>query len=247
MNAALTEQLTTDSCIDVEAEDKVEIKVKDGFKKEIESAQGQSLSSGNNPTVMTDIYKEQINIAIWRRSINTELRNAVSHFLEANEKFEKSVTLSPQNAYAELEALTKGMAPKVFLDNMAELVDMFCCLFDLKRAGLRLAILDKAMCPRFHVDRVPCRLVTTYQGLATEWLPNHAINRTKLGHGSNGRPDSVSGLYVREASVQQLSSGDVALLKGERWEGNEETGLVHRSPTLLSDERRLFLSLDFSD
>lgn len=52
------------------------------------------------------------------------------------------------------------------------MVDMFCCLFELKRAGLRLTVLDRAMCPRFHVDRVPCRLVTTYLGAATEWLPH---------------------------------------------------------------------------
>jgi hypothetical protein len=35
-------------------------------------------------------------------------------------------------------------------------------------------------------------------------------------------------------------------LKGERWEGNENAGLVHRSPVLLSGERRLILTLDFS-
>ena len=235
MNAALSEQLSTGSSVEVNIE------------LEAELSPDQSSATGKHPTVLTEIYKEPINIAIWQRSASKELSHAVSQFLDAHEKFEKSITLSPQTAYAELEEITKGTAPKVFLDNMAELVDMFCCLFDLKRAGLRLAILNTAMCPRFHVDKVPCRLVTTYHGLATEWLPNHALNRAKLGHGSNGRPDSVSGLYARETSVQQLTCGDVALLKGERWAGNEKTGLVHRSPTLLSDERRLFLSLDFSD
>ncbi|MBY5944532.1 DUF1826 domain-containing protein [Photobacterium rosenbergii] len=234
MNAAVTEQLSPDDII--------------GIKDNIEEPKRESFAAcGKNPMVLTDIYQEQINIAIWQRSITKTLSNAVSQFLQANEKFERSITLSPSSAYADLEELTKGTAPRALLENMAELVDMFCCLFDLKRAGLRLAILDTAMCPRFHVDRVPCRLVTTYHGLATEWLPNHLIDRAKLGHGSLGRPDSVSGLYSREANVQQLTAGDVALLKGERWEGNERTALVHRSPTLLSDEKRLFLSLDFSD
>ncbi|PSW19886.1 DUF1826 domain-containing protein [Photobacterium sanctipauli] len=204
-------------------------------------------SSGKHPTVLTDIYQEHTNIAIWQRSFNKELKEAVNQFIDANETFEKSLTLSPQNAFAELEQMTKGTAPKVLLDNIAELIDMFCCLFDLERAGLRLAVLKTAMCPRFHTDKVPCRLVTTYHGIATEWLPNHALNRSKLGHGSNGRPDSVSGLYTKEADIQQLTSGDVALLKGERWVGNENTGLVHRSPTLLNDERRLLLTLDFRE
>ena len=58
---------------------------------------------------------------------------------------------------------------------------MFCYLFDIKRVGLRLSTLDKAMCPKFHVDRVPCRLVTTYNGPVTQWLPNTKANRNKLG------------------------------------------------------------------
>ena len=54
-------------------------------------------------------------------------------------------------------------------------------LFELKSVGLRLTALGHAMCPRFHVDRVPCRLATTYFGSATEWLPHDRVNRSKLG------------------------------------------------------------------
>jgi hypothetical protein len=35
------------------------------------------------------------------------------------------------------------------------------------------------------------------------------------------------------------------LLKGERWQGNEGRGLVHRSPPLVAGERRLLLTLDW--
>jgi len=105
--------------------------------------------------------------------------------------------------------------------------------------------LNKAMCPRFHVDQVPCRLVTTYHGVATQWLPNDLVDRSKLGRGSNGKPDSESGLYSHESDIEQLSSGDVALLKGERWSGNENAGLVHCSPVTSFNETRLLLTLDF--
>ena len=130
-------------------------------------------------------------------------------------------------------------------ENIAELVDMFCYLFELKEAAIRLKVLDQAMCPKFHVDRVPCRLVTTYQGIATEWLPHEVLDHTKLGWGSNGLADSESGLYQSESDIQQLGCGDVALLKGTLWEGNENAGLVHRSPVLPANEKRLILTLDF--
>ena len=57
--------------------------------------------------------------------------------------------------------------------------------------------------------------------------------------------DEVSGLFQSETDIENLESGQVALLKGERWDGNEGAGLVHRSPGLNDGERRLFLSLDF--
>lgn len=202
-------------------------------------------SSGDHPTVLSDIYQEHLNIAIWQRDHDEELTHAVRHFLDQNKSVSKSLTLTPENAYEKLEYTTDGTAPKVLLENMAELVDMYCYLFDLKQAGLRLATLDNAMCPRFHVDKVPCRLVSTYHGIATQWLPNHVVDRSKLGHGSNGQPDSVSGLYAKESLVQQVTCGDVALLKGELWIGNENSGLVHRSPAMQNEATRLLLTLDF--
>ena len=56
----------------------------------------------------------------------------------------------------------------------------------------------------------------------------------------------MSGLFQSETDIENLQSGQVALLKGERWEGNEGAGLVHRSPRLNKGERRLLLSLDFA-
>lgn len=101
------------------------------------------------------------------------------------------------------------------------------------------------MCPRFHFDRIPCRLITTYQGVATEWLPNMLADRSKLGPGNQGKSDERSGLFDSVAGIQQLNRGDVALLKGETWEKNLGSGLIRRSPQLPRDSKRLSLTLDF--
>ncbi|WP_445779195.1 DUF1826 domain-containing protein, partial [Shewanella sp.] len=45
--------------------------------------------------------------------------------------------------------------------------------------------------------------------------------------------------------IRQLNQGDVALLKGELWQGNEGYGLIHRSPQLVDNSLRLLLTLDF--
>lgn len=101
------------------------------------------------------------------------------------------------------------------------------------------------MCPRFHVDKIPCRLVTTYQGVATQWLNHSDVNRSKLGTGNLGKPDEESGLFKSLNNINQLKQGDVALLKGEYWDENEGAGLVHRSPPVAENEQRLLLTLDF--
>ena len=87
-------------------------------------------------------------------------------------------------------------------------------------------------------------MVTTYQGIATEWLPHQYVNHNKLGAGNQGKSDDVSGLFKSTNSIRQLNQGDVALLKGEYWHDNEGGGLVHRSPTVSTGEPRLLLTLD---
>jgi hypothetical protein len=202
---------------------------------------------GDKPTVLSDIYQKDCNIVAWRRDLVPEIQTIVNDFLVSNRGFQVSMTPSPQDAFTTIhQALGGSELTAPLSEDIAELVDMFCCLFDLGKVGLRLTALDKAMCPRFHVDKVPCRLVTTYQGSATEWLPHNVADRSKLGHGSEGKSDEQSGLFSKLGDVQQLTLGDVALLKGESWEGNEGAGLVHRSPSLSAGERRLLLTLDIS-
>lgn len=203
-------------------------------------------AKGNEPVIFTDIYKEETNIAIWQRELSTTLQESVTEFVTAKPTFQTSMTVSPKNVLAYVSDALGSANQQELSENIAELVDMFCLLFDLKRTGLRLATLDRAMCPKFHVDRVPCRLVTTYHGIATQWLAHESVNREKLGLGSDGLPDDKSGLYESESDIQQLYCGDVALLKGESWQDNENAGLVHRSPAVTEGENRLLLTLDFS-
>ena len=206
----------------------------------------QSVSVSDQQTVFTDIYQDETNIVIWQRNLSIKLQHCIMALTLNNRTLQASMIVTPQNADASITELLGNTQPSRELSkNIAELVDMFCYLFDLKQAGLRFTTLNHAMCPRFHVDRIPCRLVTTFQGVSTQWLPNHTVDRTKLGAGNQGLPDDRSGIYLSENDICQLKTGDVALLKGERWQGNENAGLVHRSPAVTEGERRLLLTLDF--
>jgi hypothetical protein len=125
------------------------------------------------------------------------------------------------------------------------LVGLFRDLFEADDLGLRLRTLDKAMCPRFHVDRVPVRLICTYGGLGTEWLPEAAVNRDKLGPAACGQADEDSGLLLDPGAIRAMPAFAIGLLKGELWDGNQGRGAVHRSPRPTPRyPRRLLLTLD---
>jgi hypothetical protein len=224
------------------------------------------LAEGSDPSILADIYNDGVDIAIWKRALSVSLTDTVTQLISNNPSFRLSTAVTPDSArevlYEALERFenvesvdtpmtAEGAAKSApehsvsdgLADDITELVGMFCMLFNVERAGVRLGVLETAMCPKFHVDRIPCRLLTTYQGVATEWLPHEQVDRSKLGHGSNGKLDHESGLFARPDAIQQLNQGDVAILKGDLWEGNEGNGLVHRSPST-ENGHRLLLTMD---
>lgn len=215
-------------------------------ENEITDVISRQSSAAKDANVFTDIYREDTNIVVWQRDVSNELNTAVNHFLKNHSKKTAILAVTPENTHKVLcDTFGESNMMTALSDDITLLVDMFCCLFDLECAGLRLTVLDRAMCPRFHVDRIPCRLVTTYQGIATEWLNHNVIDRSKLGAGNEGKSDEESGLFKSVEDINRLSEGDVALLKGENWDDTQGAGLVHRSPAVTTGECRLLLTLDF--
>lgn len=216
----------------------------------IDMIKTRTISQSKQASVLSNIFQEKHNLAIWQRTLPPTLLTSINAFLLSNSKFSCTLAVTPDNAHNTVKGAIKSARNSVgcadaLSEDIAELVDIFCCLFDLKQAGLRLTALSHAMCPRFHVDKIHCRLITTYQGIATEWLPHDRVNRAALGGYRNEKSDEQSDIYHQIEDIHQLQRGDVALLKGERWEGNENAGLVHRSPKLMPNETRLLLTLDF--
>ncbi len=215
-------------------------------ENEITDVISRQSSAAKDANVFTDIYREDTNIVVWQRDVSSELNIAVNHFLKNHSKKTAILAVTPESTSKVLcDTFGESNMMTALSDDITLLVDMFCCLFDLECAGLRLTVLDRAMCPRFHVDRIPCRLVTTYQGIATEWLNHNVIDRSKLGAGNGGKSDEESGLFKSVEDINRLSEGDVALLKGENWDDTQGAGLVHRSPAVTTGECRLLLTLDF--
>jgi hypothetical protein len=198
---------------------------------------------GPTPQALASILEDEINLTVWQRQLPLHVADFAKLLLSLNEPYAEALSLElhDEDSEPDLTGLASGFRDlegyEGFIADLKWLVGAFACLLGARRIGLRLRVLDNAMCPRFHVDHVPVRLITTYAGIGSEWLKEGEMDRQQLGK-ALAEPQEKS-------RIQQLVSGEVALLKGEKWHGNEGFGLIHRSPQPAPGERRLMLTLDW--
>lgn len=199
-----------------------------------------------NPAVLAEIYEPDINLAIWQAGLSSAVRDYAQALSRKTPAPNLKITGCTADIIDELSTrLPQDSRRQHLLEHVRRCCEMFTDLFDAKDLGLRFETLDRAMCPRFHVDNLPVRLITTLHGVATEWLPEFAVDRQWLGRRGANQPDQTSGLIRDINAVAHMHAGDVALMKGESWEGNQGRGLVHRSPQPGPGASRLVLTLDW--
>ncbi|AZF29465.1 DUF1826 domain-containing protein [Pseudomonas sp. R2-60-08W] len=196
---------------------------------------------GQTPLALSDILEDGVNLALWQRQLPLHIAEFAALVVALDELLAEAlvIELDREDSAPNLQ----GLAPHCrdlegydgFIADVSWLVSAFACLLGARRIGVRLRLLDRAMCPRFHVDHVPVRLITTYAGVGSQWLREGVMDRRRLS-----QPDAEP-----TERIEQILCGEVALLKGTKWHGNEDHGLIHRSPALKANERRLILTLDW--
>ena len=196
---------------------------------------------GETPLALADILEDGVNLAVWQCQLPLHIAEFGALLVALDEPLADSmvIELNDEDAIPNLQGLASSCRDLEgydgFVADVSWLVSAFACLLGAKRIGVRLRLLDKAMCPRFHVDHVPVRLITTYAGIGSQWLREGVMDRHTLG-----QPDAEP-----IERIEQILCGEVAMLKGSKWHGNEAHGLIHRSPALKNEERRLILTLDW--
>lgn len=142
-------------------------------------------------------------------------------------------------------ALPDAPGRQALVNDIALLVALYGDLLGCERVALRLEVVGRAMCPRFHIDRTGIRLLCTWRGPGTEWLEEASADRSKLGAGARGLDDTCSGLILDPRGIGRVAPYAIALLKGELWQGHAGHGVIHRSPAVPPEQApRVLLALD---
>ena len=176
-----------------------------------------SWSSGPSAMVLSDIFSANTSVAIWNREPNVIINAYFEQAFFALGLGIRGVFPMTTLTQALTDTLPEKDGKQEAVEDIYLLSDMLTCLFDCDSVGLRLVPLKSAMCPKFHVDNIPVRLVNTYLGSGTEWLPLEAVKQTPLDLKQGAANKASSRYEYNPEHIQQMKAFDVGLLKGKAW------------------------------
>lgn len=196
---------------------------------------------------LVDIFSQSQQITVVERSINKQ----ITHYLQqASTLLARGfqLTVVADQPVSE-KILTQRLLPlyagrDALLADLDLLANLYTDLIGCPHIGLRMEVLHGAMCPKFHVDRTGIRLLCTYMGPGTEWLDDSHADRSKLGVHTASINDEESGLILDKQGIHQAPPFAIALLKGSLWQGNQQRGVIHRSPVVPVDQSRVIVAID---
>lgn len=119
------------------------------------------------------------------------------------------------------------------VDDVLDHANLMASLTGTSKIRVRLDVIDDDCCRKFHVDNVRLRLLTTYRGPGTEWIPPRLAARL-----ADGRLPPTD-------AIRHLARGEVAILRGGKGATPERPGVLHRSPPIAGTGTvRLLLAID---
>ena len=200
----------------------------------------ENWAKDSSPSVFNRIHDQDVNIVIYER-------NHPSFTKEINDLLEQHIVFrSSGDVKTILKQLIQAIDPKLFksiIADIEQLLQHFEQITAINSFRLLLTTVNTNMCRRFHTDINDIRMLCTYKGPGTLWLTEDNVNRSAL-HSYDDNESIVSD----ESKVQQLSTGDVVLLKGAIYPNSATKAVVHRSPTIEeTGEKRLLLRIDTND
>ncbi len=184
------------------------------------------------------IHKRDINITIFNRdivNISCEIEELVHQGIALRVKGEKEMIL---------ETLHKELNQYLLLKNdIISLLNVFQNITTSKSYRFFLATVNTNMCSKFHTDINDLRMLCTYSGQGTLWLPNDNVNRKSLDAcGDN------EAIVIDEKEIKQAGTGSVLILKGAIYPKEGTKAIAHKSPTVEErGESRLLLRLDTNE
>ncbi|MEM6964653.1 MAG: DUF1826 domain-containing protein [Bacteroidota bacterium] len=192
----------------------------------------------DDSTILDDIHMTNKNIAIFQREI-APLKEGLDQASQQSIECKVSGTVEEISTALNTYFANELPAQKVLLEDILSLLALFQRVSKGDSFRFFLATIHNNMCRKFHTDINSLRLLCTYVGPGTIWLPEAAIDHKALRA-------KASDIVLHKDLIQQAKTGDVVILKGALYP--EAEAIIHRSPTIEeSGEKRLLLRIDMNE
>ncbi|MEM6264461.1 MAG: DUF1826 domain-containing protein [Bacteroidota bacterium] len=190
--------------------------------------------------ILQDIHLAHKNIAIYQRNIGA-LRLELEQVVDQEVNFKASGSIAEiLNQLSTYAGSHLGSCPSLLVD-VAEQLGVFQEITQVSSFRVFFATISNNMCRKFHTDVNDLRLLCSYVGPGTLWLPDEAIDH-EASRDCGPREEVV----IYDHLIQQAGTGEVVLLKGALYPGAHP--ILHRSPTIEEHgERRLLLRIDTNE
>jgi hypothetical protein len=202
--------------------------------------------SGVTRSVLGEITERHVNLVVWQRHAPAGVKRALAAWAHScTHNFEGMIHCEKRDVRSVVGALPEPLGERMARD-IHSLLRTFTRITGAVNVRVTFGVVHTDRCRKFHADYVRYRLITTYLGQGTEWLPEEAVNRAAMAR-PNDVPSVANAAIVRAAAmVRHAVAGDVLLMKGVA--PGSPFGAVHRSPPLpAADARRVLLTMSTTD
>ena len=192
------------------------------------------------------ILRPDINVVSIPRPLAPRIREGLEQVAaESTFAHEAQLDTKAPDARSLLESVDDKVLRQFLAEDIGFLTQKLGAILDRRHLHAKLFVQRSDGCRKIHTDYVKIRLLCTYAGPGTEWLPEENLVRKWLGP-SDVDTHTANLRILREGTEpRRCEPAEILLLKGEAHPGNAGRGAAHRSPPLGSSGlSRLVLKID---
>ena len=178
-----------------------------------------TISERNSPIGFNDFFKKiiyrpfNINGNVFKKSSVNDIKDILK----------EKISVSAKNS----------IHYNYWINDMAKMSSIFCDI--MGSIDISFSLGTSRGCSRYHIDNVPMRLLVTYYGQGTEWLP---IDNADYGAYSKGKDNE--NILKDPKKRMYLKPWHISIFKG----GSD--GILHRTPDSALKSPSLLMRLDHS-
>ena len=161
------------------------------------------------------------------------------------EPFELNINIKKDKAFEDIKyhlnkELLKRVQDQIFYYKWIKDMSEICILYSdiIKKNSLNFSLKTSRGCKRYHIDNVPVRLLVTYYGKGTEWLPRDACNYSAYYNGESN--EKIIKIKNKSKFIKPWS---IAIFKGQKFKGGTKA-ILHRTPNEALNKKSLLMCLD---